>query len=157
MNSMTRWDSLKNWDPFKEMNDLHNRLSSLMNVAPFRRSDERQETVGLPQWAPLVDIAEDDKEYLIKAELPEVQKEDVSVTVNNGVVQIAGERRTEKEEKNRRFHRIERSYGRFERNFTLPEDSDGTKISAEFRDGILRVHLPKDEKAKPKLVEVKVN
>jgi HSP20 family protein len=111
----------------------------------------------LPEWAPAVDIIEEEKEYLIKVELPEVQKDDVKVTVEGGTLNISGERKSEKEEKNRKFHRLERFYGRFERSFTMPEDAEEGKVNAEFKDGVLRVHLAKSEKARPKQVEVKVS
>ena len=107
-------------------------------------------------WAPLVDIAEDEKEYVIKAELPEVTKDDVKVSLQEGVLTITGERKFEKEEKGKKYHRVERAYGSFARSFSLPEDADATKVQAEFKDGVLKVHLPKSEKAKPKSVEVKV-
>jgi HSP20 family protein len=113
--------------------------------------------VTVPEWAPAVDIIEDDKEYLIKVELPEVRKDDVKVTVECGTLSISGERKTEKEEKNRKFHRIERHYGRFLRSFSLPEDAEEGKVNAEFKDGVLRVHLAKSEKALPKQIEVKVS
>jgi HSP20 family protein len=103
----------------------------------------------LAEWAPLADISEDDKEYLIKLELPEVKKEDVNVTVENGVLTISGERKFEKEEKNKKYHRVERAYGSFMRRFTLPDDADAEKGKAEFKDGMLTVHVSKSEKAKP--------
>jgi len=111
----------------------------------------------VPEWAPLVDIAEDDKEYLIKVELPEVQKDDVKVTVESGTLTISGERKAEKEEKGRKFHRVERYYGRFERSFAIPDDAAADNVKAEFKDGVLRVHLAKSEKARPKQIEVKVS
>jgi HSP20 family protein len=120
------------------------------------RKDGGKEAMTVAEWVPLVDIVEDEKEYLIKAELPEVKKEDVKVTVEDDVLTITGERKYEKEEKGKKYHRVERAYGSFERSFTLPEDADGSKVSAEFKDGILKVRLPKSEKAKPKAVEVKV-
>ena len=85
-----------------------------------------------------------------------MKKEDVKVAVENGVLTISGERKSEKEEKNKKFHRIERAYGSFERSFIVPDDADADKVIAEFKDGVLRVHLPKSEKAKPKQIEVKV-
>lgn len=108
------------------------------------------------EWTPLVDITEDEKEYLIKAELPEVKKEDVKVTVEDGVLTITGERKFEKEEKDKKYHRIERAYGSFMRSFTLPDTAAGDKVSAEFKDGVLKVHLPKSPEAKPKSIDVKV-
>jgi HSP20 family protein len=104
----------------------------------------------------MVDITETDVEYLIKAEIPEVKKEDVKVAVEDGVLTMQGERKQEKEEKGKKFHRVERYYGSFLRTFTVPDNVDETKVKAEFKDGILNVHLPKTEKAKPKAVEVKV-
>ena len=110
----------------------------------------------LTQWSPAVDIIEDEKEFVVKAELPDVKKEDVRVTVENGALNISGERKLEKEEKNKRYHRLERSYGAFTRSFSLPEGADPSKVHAEFRDGVLQVHLKKSESAKPKQIEVKV-
>lgn len=86
-----------------------------------------------------------------------MKKEDVKVTIEKGVLSISGERKSEKEEKKKRFHRVERSYGKFLRTFTLPEDADAKKIAAEFKDGVLKVHLPKSPAAKPETVEVKVD
>ena len=110
----------------------------------------------MPEWAPLVDISEDDKEYLIKAELPEVKKEDVKVTAEEGTLTIMGERKFEKEEKGKKYHRVERAYGSFVRNFSIPDDVSPDKITAEFKDGVLTVHLGKTEQAKPQHIEVKV-
>jgi HSP20 family protein len=106
--------------------------------------------------SPLVDISEDDKEYLIKAEIPEMKKEDIKLNVHDDVLMITGERKYKKEEKDKRYHRVERAYGSFMRSFTLPEDADGSKVNAEYKDGMLKVHLPKAEKAKPKAIEVKI-
>ncbi len=147
---------LTRWDPLKEMEELQNRLSGLFGRAQARRGNGEQESITVAEWAPLVDITEDDKEYLIKAELPEVKKEDEKVAVENGLLTISGERKSEKEEKNKKYHRIERAYGSFERSFIVPDDADADKVNAEFKDGVLRVHLPKSEKAKPKQIEVKV-
>ena len=139
------------------MEQLQNRLSELFGLAPTRLAKGGQEYVDLAEWAPSVDISEDDKEWLIKAELPEIKKENVKVTVENGVLSITGERKLEKEEKGKKYHRVERSYGSFLRSFTLPESADGGRVSAEFKDGVLNVHLPKNEKAKQKAVDVKIN
>lgn len=153
MNGMTRWN------PLRELEDMQRRMSSLLDLSPFRRGNltTQDENITVPEWAPLVDIAEDDKEYLIKVELPEVQKEDVKVTVESGTLTISGERKVEKEEKGRKFHRIERLYGRFERSFSVPDDAQSEHVKAEFKDGVLRVHLVKSEKARPRQVEVKVS
>ena len=150
MNALTRWN------PFKEMEDIQDRLTSLSDRFPTDRSRLEQESLATYGWSPMVDIVEDNNEYLIKADLPEVKKSEISVTVENGLLKIRGERKYESEDKSRTYHRVERSYGKFERNFSIPGDADGMKISAEFKDGVLMVHLPKDEKAKPKAVDVKV-
>jgi HSP20 family protein len=94
---------------------------------------------------------------LIKAEMPDMKKEEVRLRVDKDHLTISGDRKYEKEEKGKRYHRVERSYGSFMRSFTLPEDADESKISAEYKDGVLHVHLPKSEKPKPKSIEVKVS
>ena len=149
MNAITRWD------PVKEMEELHNRLSNLFGRTPARLGEGKEESITVAEWAPLVDITEDDKEYIIKTELPEVKKEDVKVSVENGLLTIVGERKFEKEE-NKKYHRVECAYGRFMRSFVLPEGVDPDKVNAEFRDGVLKVHLAKSEQTKPKQIEVKV-
>src|SRR5881275_3679598 len=146
--------TLTRWEPFREMEEFQNRLSTLFG-RPLRRTNGREE-ITLPEWTPLADITEDDKEYLIKAELPEMKKEDVKVTAENGVLTISGERKFEKEEKKKKYHRVERGYGSFVRTFALPEDADADRVKAQFKQGILEVHLPKNEKAKPKQIEVNV-
>src|SRR3989442_14329189 len=122
---------LTRWDPLKEMEELQTRLSGLFGRARARRGNGEQESITVAEWAPLVDIIEDDKEYLIKAELPEVKKEDVKVAVENGVLTISGERKFEKEEKNKKYHRVERGYGSFVRSFTLPDVADADRVSAD--------------------------
>jgi HSP20 family protein len=144
MNALTRWSQLK------QLEALQHGLGSLFTRA------EGQEPIAVAEWAPLVDISEDDREYLIKAEMPEVKKEDVKVTAEAGTLTISGERKFEKKEKGKKYHRVERSYGSFVRNFSLPDDASPAQVSAEFKDGVLTVHLAKTEKAKPQLVEVKV-
>jgi len=150
MNTLTRWD------PFKEMDELQNRFAKLFGLSPTRPASGGKELMTIAEWSPSVDISENDKEWLVKADLPEVKNEDVKVTVEEGVLTIKGERKFEKEEKYKKYHRIERSYGTFLRSFTLPDGADGSKVAAEFKEGVLKVHLPKSEKAKPKAVEVKV-
>ncbi len=150
------------WNPFREMEEMQRRMSSLFDWNPLRHGTHSaltgpDENITVPEWSPLVDIAEDDKEYLIKVEIPEVSKEDVKVTVEGGTLTIAGDRKSEKEQKGRRFHRVERYYGRFERSFALPDDAETEHVKAEFKDGVLRVHLAKSEKARPKQIQVSVS
>lgn len=150
-------NALKQWTQLKDLETFQHDLDSLLRYAPTRRFDDQEKPRSVAEWSPLVDISEDDKEYRIKAELPEVNKEDVKVTAEAGTLTIMGERKFEKEEKGRRFHRVERAYGTFGRSFSLPDDASPAKVSAEFKDGVLTVHLLKDEKAKPQQIEVKIS
>lgn len=143
------------WNPIQEMEEIQERMEHMFELSPLR-SDFSQELMSTRDWAPLVDVSEDEKEYLIKAELPEVKKEDVKISVENGVLHLTGERKHEEVTKTKKQHRIERSFGRFERSFTLPGDVDASKVSADFKDGVLRVHVAKSESSKPKAIEVKV-
>ncbi|SLM49597.1 Heat shock protein, Hsp20 family [Nitrospira japonica] len=147
--------ALVRWDPFRELEDMSERLNRMF-ARPAPRTGNGKEALTVADWMPTVDISETDGEYLIKAELPEVKKEDVKVTVEDGVLTLQGERRQDKEEKGKKFHRVERSYGSFVRSFTLPESVDDTAVKAEYKDGILALHLPKTERVKPKAVDVKV-
>ena len=142
------------WNPFRELEEIHTRLNRVFNEAPPRRTEG--DGVFFAEWAPAVDIQETDKEYLIKAELPEVKKENVKVEMLDGVLTIEGERTQEKEEKGKKFHKTERSYGKFVRQFALPAEVDAAKVQAEYKDGVLNVHLPKTAVAKPSAVNVKV-
>ena len=110
---------LLRWNPLKELEEMNERISRAWGLAPSRsQGDKGLEAMTVAQWSPSVDITEDEKEWLIKADLPEVKKEDVKVSSENGILTISGERRLEKEEKDKRYHRIERSYGNFTRTFT---------------------------------------
>jgi HSP20 family protein len=158
MTALTRWNPFKEvseWNPFRELDEMNNRLSRIFGGTTSRTGNGREE-ITVAAWAPLVDITEDDTEYVIKAELPEVKKNDVKVRVEDGVLYISGERNLEKEEKGKRYHRIERAYGSFTRTFSLPEDADAQQVKAEFKDGLLSVHVAKDKNARPKSIEVKV-
>jgi HSP20 family protein len=156
MSGLTKWEPATRWNPFKELEEMEKRLSSFFG-RPSVLGGDKKEAITVAEWSPLVDISEDEKEYLIKAELPEMKKEEIKIKVHDDVLAISGERKYEKEEQGKKHHRIERAYGSFMRSFTLPEDADGSKISAEYKDGVLNVHLPKSEKAKPKSVEVKIS
>jgi HSP20 family protein len=150
-------NALAPWNPFKEMDDLQTRLAKVFGLTPMRPGNGGEELMTVAEWTPSVDITEDDKEWLVKADLPELKKEDVKVTVENGVLTVSGERKLEKEEKGKKFHRIERAFGAFARSFTLPDGTDAAKVNAEFKDGVLKVHLPKSEQAKPKALDIKVS
>ena len=151
MNALARWNQLK------ELEALRHGLGSLLNRSPAQWPEGQEEPLAVAEWSPLVDISEDEKEYLIKAELPEVKKEDVKVTAEGGTLTIMGERKFEKEEKNKKYHRVERAYGSFGRSFSLPDDASPAKVTADFKDGVLKVHLAKNEKARPQQVEVSIS
>lgn len=108
-------------------------------------------------WAPSVDIFETDNELVLKADVPGVDQKDIDIRIENGTLQLKGERKFEKEEKNKGFHRLERSYGSFVRYFTVPESVDTENVKADFQNGVLTVTLPKKEIAKPKAIKVQVN
>lgn len=147
--------TLTRWEPFHEIEEVTDRLGRVLDRT-LRRAFGR-ESISPADWAPAVDISETDKEYLIKAELPEVRREDVQVNIQDDMLVIRGERRAEKEEKGKRYHRIERSYGTFARSFGIPDDADPTTITAEFKDGILDVHVPKTTEPTKRTIEVKVS
>lgn len=144
------------WNPWKDIEEVQRRLSSALDLSSFR-SRPADEALTVADWSPLVDITEDDKEYVIKADLTEVKKEDVKVTVENSILTITGERKFEQEEKGKKYHRVERAYGRFVRSFALQEDADAGKVNAEFKDGALKVHVAKSERVQPRQIEVKVS
>lgn len=148
--------NLIKWDPFRELEDVSARLNRIFGRAPAR-GDSDNEMLAVADWMPSVDISETNDAYLIKGEIPGVKKDDVKVTVQNGMLTIQGERKQEKEEKGKKFHRIECSYGSFVRSFRVPDDADENKVKAEFKDGMLNVTLPKTEKAKSKAINVSVS
>ncbi len=142
------------WNPVRELNAIQQRLGSLFSRNPL---GPLTENLNNAEWAPLVDISEDDKEYLFTAELPDMKKEDVKVTAENGTLRISGERKIEEEKKGQRYHRIERAYGSFERSFALPDGAKKDAVTAEYKDGVLKVHVPKSEPQKPKVTEVPIH
>jgi HSP20 family protein len=143
--------------PSRELEEMSERFARLVGRIPAGRDNNNEkEMMTVADWVPLVDITEDEKEYLIKVELPEVKREDVKVMVQDGILTIQGERKADYEDKGKKYHRTERMHGTFLRSFTLPDDADETKVLAEVKDGVLKVHVPKSEKAKPRAIEVKV-
>jgi len=136
------WHSLRNFDDF----------FSNLNQSIAKRP--AQEGMLSADWIPSVDIIENDDSFVIKAELPEVKKEDVKVSIDKNILTFSGERRTE--QKDEKEHRIERSYGSFSRSFSLPDNIDDTKISAENKDGMLYLTIPKAE-AKEKLKQIEIH
>jgi len=145
--------SLIRWDPWREFEDVFDRYSRAIG----RPLGQSMELLSGGDWTPRADIAETDRNYQIKLELPEVNKQDVKISVDNGVLTIRGERHQEKEEKGKKFHRVERFYGSFVRSFTLPDNGDEAHIDATFKDGMLTLTVPKLEKATPKAIEISVH
>ena len=155
---MNTLNNVITWNPLREMEEApQNRLNPFfLGGFPNRMGNGEIPSLAVADWSPEVDISEDDHGYLLKADLPETKKDDVRVTVEDGILSVSGERKAEKENHKKKFHRIERSYGTFRRSFTLPEDADSTKVTAEFRDGVLKVHLPTTPVAKSKAIQVKL-
>jgi len=135
------------WEPLREMEEFFKAYSPLF--ARSRRTENGD-------WMPTANISETDQEYLIKAELPEVKKEDVQITLSDGVITISGERKKEKEEKNANEIRVESFYGTFSRSFSLPDNVDEKAIRAESKDGVLKVHVPKTQVSEPKTIAINV-
>lgn len=148
--------NLTRYNPFREMEDLMERFQRSFGVAP-RRGDG-QEGMTLADWTPAVDIREDENEFQIHMDLPQVEAGDVQVTVEDGVLTIRGERKAETEESdpNAKWHRVERFRGTFARSFTLPENVRDDSVDAKFEKGVLTVHLPKSRPAKPKAREITI-
>ena len=145
------------WNPFKELEEVQDRLSGVLGRFPLANAaNGKKEALAGAEWAPLVDICEDEKHYVVTAELPDVSKENVKVTVENGSLVIRGERKFAEEKKGRKYHRVERSYGTFLRSFSLPEDADAKQVTAEFKDGVLNIRIAKREESQPRQIEVKV-
>lgn len=142
---------LTRWDPFQDTGDLIQRFNQMLG-SPGTETSGALAT----KWRPVANITENDKEYLIKAELPEVKREDIEIEVHDDVLSIRGERKVENERKDDTVHRVESFYGSFARSFRLPEDVDTGAIRAEARDGVLHVHLPKTKPSKPRSVKVDV-
>jgi HSP20 family protein len=147
--------SLIRWDPFSEIDRIDRTFNRMLSGTFFRTPRFAGEGAKL-EWSPSADISENDKEYLIRAELPAVKKDDVKVTVDGGMITIEGERKQEKEDKTEKYHRVERVYGNFTRSFSLPENVNVEGIRCEDKDGVLTVHIPKTqtEKVKPKQIKV---
>ncbi len=136
-------NTLVTWNQLRDMEEAQNRFNRFLGGFPNRIGTGETHSLTVADWSPEVDISE-------------MKKDDVRVTVEDGILCVSGERKSEKEDHKRKFHRIERSFGNFRRSFTLPEDADSTKVTAEFRDGVLKVHLPTTAKARSKALEVKV-
>jgi HSP20 family protein len=141
---------LARWDPFQEFVAMSNRLNRTVNDSYTPRTED-----AFGAWTPPVDIFERQDHLVIRAEVPGVQKEDMDVRIENGVLTLHGERKQETDVKEESAHRMERVYGAFTRSFSLPTTVDAAKVTATYKDGVLEVTVPKAETAKPKCIEIK--
>jgi HSP20 family protein len=142
-------------DPFRDLSAIQDRMNQIFEDA-LARSRGREEGLRTGMWTPAVDIYENNEFVVVKAELPGVEKDRISVEVKEGILTLRGERGFDKELKEESYHRIERSYGSFQRSFSLPVSVDQEKVTARFQDGVLEVKLPKKDQEKPKQIEVDV-
>ena len=155
--ALIRWrpqSEVNSWTPLRDLFNMQREIGRVFEGL-FSESDSISPEVSL--WLPRVDVTENKESYVIKAELPGVNKENVKITLHDGVLTLKGEKKQEKEEKDTNYHRVERSYGSFERSFTLPTGVRSEKIDASFKDGVLSITLPKAEESKPKEIEVKLS
>lgn len=151
--------TLVKWNPSKELLNVEREFNKLFNTFNRRFGfDDRATNEELENavWSPLTDIAENKDQYILKMDLPGVSKENLKLSYSDGELIINGERKQEKEDKDSKYHRIERTYGKYFRSFSLPQTIQADKINAEFNDGQLTVTVPKSEEAKPKELEIKV-
>jgi HSP20 family protein len=145
MNLITQFDR---WEPFRDLATFRQKFNHLF--------DSSNETFLADHWAPTTDVTETEKAIIVSAELPGMKQEDVSIELENGILNISGERKLDEEKKGRNFHRIERSYGKFMRAISLPPNVDTEKISASFDNGLLEVEIPKNEEARPKKIALEI-
>ena len=145
--------NLVRWNPFGEMTAMQNRINRWFNE-PYWPAGRMDEDTSMGMWNPVVDLYEKDDHFVIKAELPGVNKKDIAIDLKDRVLTLSGERSHENEVKEENYYRKERSYGKFQRAFTLPADVDSDKIKAEFKDGLLQIEVPKPEGHKPKRVTI---
>lgn len=147
---------LVKWEPFEGLNRIQSRINDLFDET-FGRPRAHPTANGAAVWFPPVDVLESRDSYLIRAELPGMKKEDFNLELQDGVLTLSGERKFEEPANGVEYHRIERSTGKFFRSFSLPQTVKTDEIKASFRDGILEVHVPKADEAKPKQIAINVH
>jgi HSP20 family protein len=148
--------NITRWNPISEFEDMMNRYNRMFGLARTNGEREGKDLFSRSDWAPAVDIKETPEAFMVEAELPGMSKDDVKVTVHDGVLTIQGERKSEEETKDKKLHRIERFYGSFMRRFTLPDNADENSVKANFKDGLLTLSIQKAEPKEPKAIEVEV-
>jgi len=139
------------WDPFRNVAALQDRINRIFDES-FSRTADLDDDISVSAWKPTVDIYETDEAIILKAELPGIKKEDVSVEVKDNVLTLKGERAEEKEIKEKNYYRKERAFGTFSRSFNLQHRIQPNKIKASFKDGVLKIEIPKPEEEKPKQI-----
>ena len=145
--------NLIKWNPWREMDVFSNRFDRLFDGRFFPAVSFSEES-GLQDWRPVVDIYEEGDKTVIKAEIPGVDKDKINVDIKDGILTLTGERSYENEAKEENYHRRERAYGRFQRSFALADGLDPDKIDADYKDGVLRIEIPKPEEKKSKKIEI---
>jgi HSP20 family protein len=148
MNKEVTFMNLVRWEPFKELSSIRGQMDRLLESF-FKRGETMD---GL--WTPSIDFSETTDEFVIKADIPGLEEKDLSVTLSGNNLLIKGERKEEKEDKGKHYHKVERSYGSFQRSIPLPDVVDADRISADYQNGVLEVHLPKTASAKPKEIKI---
>jgi len=145
--------SLVKWQPLSNFANIFDRDANVLGWPVA----ENQELISTEDWAPRVDVSETTEELLIKVDLPDVKKEDINVSVDEGVLIIQGEKKQEREESGKKYHRHERYYGNFSRSFTLPSYINESKIEASFKNGVLNLHIPKIADTSHKNIDIKID
>ncbi len=148
--------ALVRWEPFQDLLAIQERMNRLFDETLQRTRSREEEDISAGLWAPPVDIYESENEIVLKAELPEIDQKDIDIKVEDNTLTIRGERKFEQETKKENYHRIERAYGKFSRSFSLPNTIDREEIKASYKDGILKLVMPKREETKPKQITVEV-
>jgi HSP20 family protein len=147
--------SVMRFDPFREMATLQDRVNRIFADAYARRDDD---VMARGAWVPPVDIFQtENHELVLKVELPDIRREDISLNVENNTLTISGQKKVDETVKEHQYHRVERTFGAFSRSFSLPGTADTNKISADYKNGVLTVRIPQREEAKPKQIEVQVH
>jgi len=151
--AIVKWRRRDEWDPFKDLFDLQKEINRLFETS-FSRLPQR--FISEESFAPAIDLYEDENEYVVEAELPGLKQDEIKVSVEDDILTISGEKKREKEVKEGNLYRSERFYGKFERQIVLPQNTEKDNIKASYKNGVLKVVIPKKEEAKPKRVDIKV-
>ena len=147
--------ALTRWDPFRDLETLQERMNRIFNET-LVRIQRPEEGLLEGAWKPAVDIFEEEENFIVKAELPEIDPKEIDIRVEENTLTIKGERKIEREDKKENYHLVERAYGSFQRSFTLPQSIQRDNIKANYEKGVLTITLPKKPERKPKQIKVEV-